>query len=100
VVGQTKILVGQRMVIIDESIGISQLFGGTCPGCPPKSMPVRSEVDAPEQKQLRASHCSEKSHNSVFVRCHDDRSHFSVRGKTAQLLSGFTEFQNAQGLVS
>jgi len=32
--GQTKILGGQKVVKSDKCIGVSQLLGGTCPGCP------------------------------------------------------------------
>jgi len=34
--GQTKILGGQKVVKSDKCMGVFQLFGGTCPGCPPK----------------------------------------------------------------
>src|SRR6218665_2767255 len=33
---------GQKMVKSDKCMGISQLLGGTCPGCPPKSVPMTS----------------------------------------------------------
>ena len=38
---QTKLL-GGKVAITDEYMGISQLLGGrdTCPGCPPKSIPM------------------------------------------------------------
>ena len=32
--GQTKILGGKKVVKSDKCIGVSQLLGGTCPGCP------------------------------------------------------------------
>ena len=34
--GQTKILGGQKVVKSDKCMGVSQLLGGMCPGCPPK----------------------------------------------------------------
>ena len=34
---------GERVVITDESIRVSQLWG-ICPGCPPKSMPMSLSV--------------------------------------------------------
>jgi len=39
--GKTKILGGQKVVKSEKCMGISLLLGGTCPGCPPKSMPMR-----------------------------------------------------------
>src|SRR6218665_3971464 len=38
--GQTKILGGKKVVKSDKCMGDSQLMGGTCPGCPPKSTPM------------------------------------------------------------
>src|SRR6218665_2941277 len=29
---------GQKVVKSDKCMGVSQLLGGTCPGCPPKSV--------------------------------------------------------------
>lgn len=31
---ETKILREKGVVVIDERMGVSQLLGGTCPGCP------------------------------------------------------------------
>ena len=31
---------GQKVVKSDKCMYVSQLLGGTCPGCPPKSMPM------------------------------------------------------------
>src|SRR6218665_2146122 len=36
--GKTKILEGQKMVKSDKCMGLSQLLGGTCPGCPSLSL--------------------------------------------------------------
>ena len=43
--GQTKILGGEKVVNSDKCMGVSQLLGGTCPGCPPKSMPMMMELN-------------------------------------------------------
>jgi len=38
--GQSKILGRQKVVKSDKCMGVSQLLGGTCPGCPKKSTPM------------------------------------------------------------
>ena len=40
--GQTKIL-GEKVVKSDKCMGDSQLLGGTCPGCSPKSTPMTQQ---------------------------------------------------------
>jgi len=45
VLGENQNIGGeQRVVITDEGIGISQLLGGACPRCPPKSSPMLERV--------------------------------------------------------
>jgi len=34
VLGEAKIFGRQKVVITDESMGVSRLLGSTCPGCP------------------------------------------------------------------
>ena len=38
--GQTKILWGERVIITEESIGVSQLFGAYARAAPTKSTPM------------------------------------------------------------
>jgi len=35
---------GEKVSITDEIIGISQLLGGTFPGCPAKSIPMHVHI--------------------------------------------------------
>src|SRR6218665_936717 len=43
--GGNQNIVGQNVVRTDESMGVSQLLGGTCPGCPPKSTSMIGRSD-------------------------------------------------------
>jgi len=42
--GPTKILGGQKVGKRDKCMGVSQLLGGMCPGCPPKVYEMLSDV--------------------------------------------------------
>ena len=57
------------MVITDESIGVFQLLGGTCPSYPPKSMPKGVSVnwEAPSD-----------SHKFSKVVCYLGRGYFNM----------------------
>ena len=62
------------MVITDESIGVSQLLGVTCLGCPPKSMPMLVDL-----KFIRSIFTWRVVHISSGVSCRIYfRKHFHV----------------------